>query len=66
MADSVPRTPSPQLESENESVPIEIDDADPIVVEDDEEEDGVEAGSKRKLTSAVWKELKRVKFNGVV
>jgi hypothetical protein len=66
MADSVPRTPSPQLESENESVPIEIDDADPIVVEDDEEEDGVEAGSKRKLTSAVWKEFKRVKFNGVV
>jgi hypothetical protein len=40
MSDSITRTPSPHLECENESVPIEVDDADVIVVED-EEEDGL-------------------------
>jgi hypothetical protein len=65
MSDSITRTPSPHLEYENESVPIEVDDADVIVVED-EEEDGAKAGSKRKLTSTVWKEFKRVKINGSV
>jgi hypothetical protein len=40
MSDSITRTPSPHLEYENESVPIEVDDADVIVVED-EEEDGL-------------------------
>ncbi|PUZ74698.1 hypothetical protein GQ55_1G086500 [Panicum hallii var. hallii] len=45
-------------------MPIEIDDDDDVEVE--EEEYGAEAGSKRKLASAVWKEFKRVKFNGTV
>ena len=40
-------------------MPIEIDDDE----EEIEEDDGVAAGSKRKLTSAVWKEFKRVKCN---
>jgi len=40
-------------------MPIEIDDDD----EEIEEEDGVVSGYKRKLTSAVWKEFKRVKCN---
>ena len=44
-SDSIPISRSPQLESTNDSQPIEIDD-------DDEEED-VMAGSKRKLKSAV-------------
>jgi len=43
-------------------MPIEIDDDD----EEIEEEDGVVSGYKRKLTSAVWKEFKRVKYNGIV
>jgi len=58
------RSPSPQVESENDSVPIEIEDDDEVI--EVEGEDGAEAGSKRKLTSAVWKEFKRVKFNGNV
>ncbi|XP_066374013.1 uncharacterized protein [Miscanthus floridulus] len=65
-SESLPLSASPQPESENESMPvmpvIDIDDDDMEV----EEEDGVEAGSKRKLTSAVWTEFKRVKFNGTV
>lgn len=64
-SESVPRSPSPWLESENDSMPIEIDDDDEdIEVEEDDE--GAEVGSKRKLTSAVWNEFKRVKFNGTV
>jgi hypothetical protein len=43
-----------------------VEQADVIEVEDDEDDDDVEAGSKRKLTSAVWKEFKRVKFNGKI
>jgi len=65
-SESLPLSASPQPESENESMPvmpvIDIDDDDMEV----EEEDGVEAGSKRKLTSAIWTEFKRVKFNGTV
>ena len=53
---------SPQPESVNDSMPVEIDDEE----EEIEEEDGVAAGSKGKLTSAVWKEFKRVKCNGIV
>ena len=53
-SDSIPISRSPQLESTNDSQPIEIDD-------DDEEED-VMAGSKRKLKSAVWNEFKKVKI----
>lgn len=58
-----PLSASPQ--SENDLIPIEIDDDADIIVEE-EEECGVEAGSKRKLTSSVWKEFKRVKINGTV
>ena len=57
-SESLPVSGSPQPESINDSMPIEID--------DDEEEDGVAAGCKRKLTSAVWKEFKRMKCNGIV
>ena len=53
-SDSIPISRSPQLESTNDSQPIEIDD-------DDEEED-VMAGSKRKLKLAVWNEFKKVKI----
>lgn len=43
------------------SEPIEIeDDEDPI----EEDEDGPASGAKRKLTSVVWKEFKRVKYMG--
>ena len=59
---SLPVSGSPQLESFNDLMPIEIDDEE----EEIEEEDGVTAGSKRKLTSAVWKEFKRVKCNRIV
>jgi hypothetical protein len=41
---------------ENQSIAIEIDDD-----KEEEVEDDVEVGSKRKLTSVVWKEFKRVK-----
>jgi hypothetical protein len=54
--DSIPISGSPQLESTNDSQPIEIDD-------DDEEEEDVMAGSKRKLKSAVWKEFTKVKIS---
>ena len=59
-SESLPALGSPQPESINDSMPIEIDDDEE---EEIEEEDGVAAGSKRKLTSAVWKEFKRVKCN---
>jgi len=59
--ESLPISGSPQPKSVNDSMPIEIDDE-----EEEIGEDGVAAGSKRKLTSAVWKEFKRVKCNGIV
>jgi hypothetical protein len=58
-----PLAASPQFE--NDLIPIEIDDDADIVVEE-EEECGVEAGSKRKPTSTIWKEFKRVKINGTI
>ena len=61
-SESLPVSGSPQPESVNDSMPIEIDDDE----EEIEEDDGVAAGSKRKLTSAAWKEFKRVKCNGIV
>jgi len=45
-------------------MPIEIEDDDEVIEVEEGEDDGAAAGSKRKLTSAVWKEFKRVKFNG--
>lgn len=56
---------SSRHESENDSAPIEIDDDDDIELEEEDDDDDV-PGSKRKLTSAVWKEFKRVKCNGTV
>jgi hypothetical protein len=50
---SVPISGSPQLESTNDSVPIEID---------DEEEEEIIAGTKRKLTSPVWNEFTKVQI----
>jgi hypothetical protein len=65
---SVPETESrPESVNEsgaNQSAAIEIDDDEEEEVE--EEEDGVEVGSKRKLTSAVWKEFKRVRWHGKI
>jgi hypothetical protein len=51
--------PSEQILEPN---PIEIeDDEEP---EEEEEEDGPATGTKRKLTSVVWNEFKRVKYMG--
>ena len=49
----------------NQSKAIEIDDDEEEEVEE-VEEDGVKVGSKRKLTSVVWKEFKRVRWNGKI
>ena len=59
-----PETESRQ-ESINETEAIEIED-DEDEVELVEEQDGAEVGSKRKLTSVVWKEFKRVRWNGKI
>jgi len=66
---SQPETDS-RVESINES---EANQSEAIEIEDDEEEidpseeeDGAEVGSKRKLTSIVWKEFKRVKWHGKI
>ena len=55
------------LESVNESEAIEIDDdEEEIEIEPSDEEDGAEVGSKRKLTSVVWKEFKRIRWHGKI
>jgi hypothetical protein len=48
----------------NQSIAIEIDDDEEEEIE--EEEDGVKVGSKRKPTSAVWKEFKKVRWHGKI
>jgi hypothetical protein len=53
-ADSAPISESPQLESTNDSLPIEID--------SEEEEEQIIAGSKRKLKSVVWNEFTLVQI----
>jgi len=53
-------------ESINESEAIEIEDDEEVAEAQEEEEDGTEVGSKRKHTSVVWKEFKRVRWNGQV
>lgn len=53
-SDSVPISGSPQLESTNDSLPIEIP--------DDEEEEEVIIGCKRKLKSVVWNEFTKVQI----
>jgi len=53
-SDSVPISGSPQLESTNDSLLIEID--------DDDEEEEIIAGSKRKLKSTVWNEFTKVQI----
>lgn len=56
-----------QPKSINDSEQVEVDDEKELIeIEDDEEEDGADPGSKRKLTSAVWKEFKRVKYMGTI
>ncbi|XP_052144496.1 uncharacterized protein LOC127763743 isoform X1 [Oryza glaberrima] len=66
-SESLPLSTSPQPESINDSEPIEVDgDEDEAEEEEEEEEEGVDVGSKKKLTSAVWKEFKRVKYMGTV
>jgi hypothetical protein len=37
-----------------------------VTEEQEEEEDGAKVGSKKKLTSVVWKEFKRVRWTGQV
>jgi len=58
-------SPSRGAESDNES-PVETAADHEVNEVEDKEEDGVEVGGKRKLTSAVWNDYKRVKFNGTV
>ncbi|CAN6300667.1 unnamed protein product [Urochloa humidicola] len=60
--------PSPVLGSpqpESEPIPIDIDD-DTDEIDMDEEEGVVVTGSKRKLTSDVWKEFTRLEVGGTV
>ena len=56
---SNPQESQAQPESVNDSQPIQID-------EDDPEPEDTDFGTKRKLTSAVWKDFKKVKVLGVV
>ena len=58
-------SPSP---SSAATEPESVNDSQPIIeIEDDEPEDeDADVGSKRKLTSAVWKEFKRAKMSGEV
>ena len=56
---SNPQESQAQPESVNDSQPIQIDD-------DDHEPEDTDFGTKRKLTSAVWKDFKKVKVLGVV
>lgn len=63
-SESSPVSGTPQPESSNNSEPI------PIEIDDDNDETGDEGvvlvGSKRKLTSAVWKEFTKVEIGGMV
>jgi len=56
---SSPQESQAQPESVNDSEPIQIDDDDP-------EPEDTDFGTKRKLTSAVWNDFKKVKVLGVV
>ena len=59
-ASEAPMQESPSVtDSINDSEPIDIDD-------EDEEDEDVVAGSKRKRTSAVWKEFTAVRIGGNV
>ncbi|KAJ1288844.1 hypothetical protein BS78_02G118900 [Paspalum vaginatum] len=60
-SDSVPISGSPQPESINDSEPIEIDDD-----ELDIEEEDVVARNKRRRTSEVWKDFTEVRAGGTV
>lgn len=53
----------PQSPSSAATEPEFVNDSQPIEIEDDEPEgEDIDVGSKMKLTSAVWKEFKRVKM----
>ena len=49
--------------SQSEPQVVEVDDGDDVEMIED---DGVDPGSKRKLTSIVWNEFTRVKVRGVI
>ncbi|CAA0825803.1 Unknown protein [Striga hermonthica] len=54
----------PQSPSSVATEPEPVNDSESIEIEDDEPEEEMNVGSKRKLTYVVWKEFKRVKFLG--
>jgi hypothetical protein len=56
----------PQLPNSAATEPESVNDSQPIEIEDDSGEENLNVGSKRKLTSAVWNEFKRVKMLGEV
>jgi hypothetical protein len=56
----------PQSPSSAATEPEFVNDSQSIEIEDDPEEEDMNVGSKRKLTSAVWNEFKRVKMLGEV
>lgn len=62
MSDSLRFTGSPQAESVNDSEPIEIDDDEEGI----EEEEAAVRGSKRKRTSKVWNDFTEVLIRGTI
>jgi hypothetical protein len=58
--------PQPQSPSSAATEPESVNDSQTIEIEDDPEEEDLNVGSKRKLTSAVWNEFKKVKMLGEV
>lgn len=64
--DSQPESVNESEANQSEAIWIEDDDEVEIDPPEEEEEDGVEVGSKRKLTSVVWKEFTRVRWHGQV
>jgi len=59
---------SSQQESEQPSIPQteSVNDTEPILVEDNDESEDQDFGTKRKLRSVVWNEFKKVKVSGEV
>jgi len=59
---------SSQQESEQPSTPQteSVNDTEPILVEDNDESEDQDFGTKRKLRYVVWSEFKRVKVSGEV
>jgi len=60
-------TPASGSSSRQESLAHEsVNDSDPIPISDGEEDEDTDFGTKRKLTSVVWKDFKKVKVCGIV